>query len=63
MPLYEYRCTSCGRRFEALVSVRAASTPACPSCDSDSVEKQYSTFGFGNRSGGSGHVPVTFSGG
>jgi putative FmdB family regulatory protein len=62
MPIYEYRCTSCGRRFEALVSVRAASTPSCPSCDSPSVEKQVSTFGFGSRGTG-GRAPVTFGGG
>jgi putative FmdB family regulatory protein len=29
MPLYEYECGKCGRRFEALVSVQRANTHRC----------------------------------
>ncbi|MBP5786636.1 MAG: zinc ribbon domain-containing protein [Kiritimatiellae bacterium] len=42
MPLFEYRCKSCGRDFEALVT---PSRPAsCPSCGSTSLEKRLSVF-------------------
>ncbi len=30
MPIYEYRCGSCGREFEELV--RKDETPVCPAC-------------------------------
>jgi putative FmdB family regulatory protein len=40
MPLYEYKCRGCGRRFEALV--RSGDTPACPSCHSADLERQLS---------------------
>jgi putative FmdB family regulatory protein len=61
MPLFEYQCKSCGRRFEKLVF--GASTPsiACPACDSREVEKQFSTFGFGG--GRRDATPGSFGGG
>ena len=40
MPLYDYHCPACGHRFEALV--RPGSTPACPRCASNSLERQIS---------------------
>ncbi len=41
MPLYEYRCRSCAKPFEALVGVRSngEATVRCPSCDTDDVER------------------------
>ena len=42
MPLYDFDCKACGRRFEALV--RTGSVPACPSCQSTDLERQISTF-------------------
>jgi putative FmdB family regulatory protein len=42
MPLFEYRCKSCGHAFEALVF--GGRKPVCPRCDSDDLEKQFSTF-------------------
>lgn len=42
MPLFEYRCTSCDHRFEALV--QGAEKPACPSCAGRRLEKLLSTF-------------------
>lgn len=42
MPIYEYVCKQCDKKFEALV--RASSTVACPSCKSTSLEKQLSVF-------------------
>jgi len=37
MPIYEYKCRVCGHQFETLV--RAASTPNCPSCQSEDLER------------------------
>lgn len=45
MPLFEYQCRTCGRRFEALVV--SSRTPSCPQCKSEDLEKQHSTFGCG----------------
>ena len=32
MPTYEYECTECGHRFEALQAMSDASRRACPVC-------------------------------
>jgi len=37
MPIYEYKCRACGHQFETLV--RASSTPNCPSCQSQDLER------------------------
>jgi len=42
MPIYEYACRPCGHRFEALV--RGSETPACPSCQSQDLERILSLF-------------------
>ena len=42
MPLFDFRCNSCGKTFEALI--RGADTPACPGCGSVDLEKQLPTF-------------------
>jgi putative FmdB family regulatory protein len=52
MPLYEYTCTGCAARFEALArswSDRAS----CPTCGSAEVERLLSTFAMstGNAAG------------
>ena len=41
MPLYEYRCESCGKRFEELV-INSSQKVACPDCESDDVEREFS---------------------
>jgi putative FmdB family regulatory protein len=55
MPLYEYVCSACSRRFEAYVRSWSEAV-ACPACRSGSVEKQVSTFAFAgaSQSGGGG---------
>lgn len=45
MPIYEYACTSCDHRFEALVF--GGKTPECPECGGAKLEKQLSVFGVG----------------
>jgi putative FmdB family regulatory protein len=37
VPIYEYTCKGCGHQFEALV--RNNSTPACPECQSEELER------------------------
>ncbi|MBX3442637.1 MAG: zinc ribbon domain-containing protein [Planctomyces sp.] len=37
MPLFEFRCSSCQREFEALV--RNGEQPHCPNCDATRLEK------------------------
>lgn len=49
MPLYEYTCLGCSKRFEALIlgSARAA----CPGCGGHDLEKLISTFAVGTGAG------------
>lgn len=42
MPIYEYACKQCDRRFETLV--RDAEAPECPSCHGRELERQLSVF-------------------
>jgi putative FmdB family regulatory protein len=42
MPIFEYTCQSCGRRFEHLT--RAGHDAACPACDGTALVKHLSTF-------------------
>ena len=37
MPLYEYRCTSCGHRFEKIQKVNDAPETACPKCGGELI--------------------------
>ncbi len=53
MPLYEYACRDCGRRFEVLQRIGADATGvACPECGSPQVAKQFSTFASAASSSG-----------
>jgi putative FmdB family regulatory protein len=51
MPIYEYVCGGCERRFERLVR-RFDEAVTCPSCASAAVEKQLSVFAVGSVSSG-----------
>src|SRR5215510_12074593 len=45
MPIFEYTCDACGKRFSALVGVLAsAKQPSCPRCSGTSLTKQVSRF-------------------
>jgi putative FmdB family regulatory protein len=46
MPLYDFRCRSCGHAFEALVR---KDPPQCPSCHGVDLERQLSTFAVSSR--------------
>jgi putative FmdB family regulatory protein len=41
MPLYEFECRRCGRRFEELV--RLGELPACPGCGDEKPARLFST--------------------
>ncbi len=43
MPIFEYRCRSCGHKFEKLV--RGNEKVACPECGKGRLEKLFSVFG------------------
>ncbi len=45
MPIYEYLCQQCGHKFEMIV--HGETRPACPSCKTERVDKQMSTFAVG----------------
>jgi putative FmdB family regulatory protein len=42
MPLFEYRCRGCDRRFEMFVA--SGARPRCPECESSDVQKLLSVF-------------------
>ena len=42
MPIFEYRCESCGHHFEAILL--GEQTPECPKCHTAKLEQQLSTF-------------------
>src|SRR5947207_10205776 len=45
MPIFEYTCDACGRRFSALVGVVAnPKTAACPRCGAAQLTRQVSRF-------------------
>jgi putative FmdB family regulatory protein len=39
VPLYDYDCAACGRRFEVIHGVHAEGPSSCPLCDSGPVRK------------------------
>ena len=61
MPIYEYRCSSCGHELEALQ--RLADTPllVCPACQAAALVKQVSAAAFQLK--GSGWYATDFKGG
>jgi putative FmdB family regulatory protein len=51
MPVYEYLCLDCGRKFETYVRAWGEAV-LCPQCRSADVEKQLSTFAMTGTEGG-----------
>jgi putative FmdB family regulatory protein len=50
MPIFEYRCESCGHHFEQLT--RGDRAPSCPACHGQALAKQLSTFAVATGGGG-----------
>ncbi|SHM02937.1 putative regulatory protein, FmdB family [Caldanaerovirga acetigignens] len=52
MPIYEYRCNSCGYKFEALRKFEERDNPIeCPTCKSSDTRREMSAFGTAKGSG------------
>ena len=60
MPIYEYRCSSCGHELESLQKFSDAPLTTCPSCNTDALVKQLSAGGFQLK--GSGWYASDFKG-
>ncbi len=55
MPLYEYQCTDCGRRFEAMRRIsQRKEAPVCKECGSEHTELAMSASAFLGGGGGGG---------
>jgi putative FmdB family regulatory protein len=39
MPLYEYECADCGKRFDRLTSIASADEASCPRCGAVNVRR------------------------
>lgn len=52
MPIYEYRCESCGHELEAIQKVSDAPLVVCPTCNHSSLKKLISAAGFRLKGGG-----------
>lgn len=59
MPIYEFMCRVCGRRFEALVRIGGEGGVRCEACQSPDVRKLLSAFGIG---GGGSRLKKSSSG-
>ncbi|HEV2220525.1 MAG TPA: zinc ribbon domain-containing protein [Casimicrobiaceae bacterium] len=46
MPIYEYRCASCGHELEALQKLSDAPLTECPACHKPELQKLVSAAGF-----------------
>jgi putative FmdB family regulatory protein len=60
MPIYEYRCTVCGHKLEALQKFTDSPLKACPACGKASLSKLVSAAGFQLK--GSGWYATDFKG-
>ncbi len=53
MPLFEYRCEKCEKRFERLLKHDERENPqSCPECDSKNCKKMISQTSFALKGGG-----------
>lgn len=61
MPIYEYRCSSCGSEHEALQKISEPRLTTCPSCGKETLTKLLSAAGFQLK--GSGWYATDFRNG
>lgn len=46
MPIYEFRCTHCGKEIEVLQKISAPQPTDCPACGQTTLTKKLSAAGF-----------------
>jgi len=46
MPIYEYKCSQCGYKFDELQKINDAPLTICPKCQKPNLEKLISTPNF-----------------
>lgn len=61
MPIYAYRCASCGHAKDVLQKLSDAALSTCPACGAESFAKQVTAAGFQLK--GSGWYATDFKGG
>ncbi len=61
MPIYEYECNACKKKFETLVM--GNTVPGCPGCGSHDLSRLMSACGFVSRSSGPSGETTTRSAG
>ncbi len=61
MPIYDYRCTSCGFKKEVMQKMNDALLTTCPECGKETFAKQLTAAGFQLK--GSGWYATDFKGG
>jgi putative FmdB family regulatory protein len=61
MPIYAYRCSSCGHAKDVLQKLSDAPLTACPACGAETFGKQLTAAGFQLK--GSGWYATDFKGG
>lgn len=61
MPIYAYRCSSCGQEDEVLQKMSDALLTVCPACNKETYSKQLTAPGFQLK--GNGWYATDFKGG
>jgi putative FmdB family regulatory protein len=61
MPIYEYRCSSCGTQKDVMQKISDPPLTTCPECGKETFSKQLSAAGFQLK--GSGYYATDFKGG
>lgn len=64
MPIFEFRCDECGKRFDAFFRSSdevEEKTVTCSECGSENVRKLFSAIGIGGMDRGSANTQCTTS--
>jgi putative FmdB family regulatory protein len=61
MPIYAYRCSSCGCQKDVMQKMSDAPLSTCPECGKETLSKQLTAAGFQLK--GSGYYVTDFKGG
>ena len=59
MPVYEYKCKSCGEKFEVRCSLQdQEKEPKCPKCGSHDTQRVFGSFGSTSSTSSCGSEPT-----